>query len=241
MVGGRRVTDAATLEVMKMVVAGQVNVDLCAALRAAGVPAVGLHGVAAACVARASAPAARRHRAAAPSRSTSAWWATSTARPRAARALLAAAATCRCWPASARGADGDVFNINADTVANQLAAALGRRRRWFVTDVAGVLRDKDDPAIRIPRLTVAEARAAIADGVIQGGMIPKLEEAFAPLAAGIGAVHIVGPREIAASLARRAAWERCWWPEGGARPPPGGTSSAMVRFAHRCLTATASC
>jgi acetylglutamate kinase len=63
-----------------------------------------------------------------------------------------------------------------------------------------VRRDKDDPATRIPRLTVAEARAAIADGRVQGGMIPKLEEAFGPLAAGVGAVHIVAPSEIAASL-----------------------------------------
>jgi acetylglutamate kinase len=53
----------------------------------------------------------------------------------------------------------------------------------------------------LARLTVAEARAAIGDGTVQGGMIPKLEEAFAPLAAGVGAVHIVGAGEIARSLA----------------------------------------
>jgi acetylglutamate kinase len=68
------------------------------------------------------------------------------------------------------------------------------------TAVGGVRRDKDDPATRLPRLTVAEAKAAIADGTVQGGMIPKLEEAFAPLAAGVGAVHIVAPAEIATSL-----------------------------------------
>ena len=62
-------------------------------------------------------------------------------------------------------------------------------------------RDKHDPSTRLGRLTVAEARAAIADGTVQGGMIPKLEEAFAPLAAGVGAVHVVAPGEIAASLA----------------------------------------
>ena len=66
--------------------------------------------------------------------------------------------------------------------------------------MGGVRRDKNDPASRIPRLTVAEARAAIADGTVQGGMIPKLEEAFAPLEAGVGAVHIVGAEEIAQSL-----------------------------------------
>jgi acetylglutamate kinase len=66
--------------------------------------------------------------------------------------------------------------------------------------VGGVRRDKDDPATRLPLLTVAEAKAAIADGTVQGGMIPKVEEAFAPLAAGVGAVHIVAPTEIATSL-----------------------------------------
>ena len=60
---------------------------------------------------------------------------------------------------------------------------------------------KTIPTTRLSRLTVAEARAAIADGRVQGGMIPKLEEAFAPLAAGVGAVHIVAPGEIAAALA----------------------------------------
>jgi len=70
-----------------------------------------------------------------------------------------------------------------------------------VTAVGGVRRDKDDPASRFARLTVAEARAAIAGGVVVGGMIPKLEEAFAPLEAGVGAVHIIGPHEIAPALA----------------------------------------
>jgi acetylglutamate kinase len=98
------------------------------------------------------------------------------------------------------GSAGEVFNINADVVASQLASAVGARALVACTAVGGVRRDKDDPATRIPRLTVAEARAAIADGRVQGGMIPKLEEAFGPLAAGVGAVHIVAPSEIAASL-----------------------------------------
>jgi acetylglutamate kinase len=101
------------------------------------------------------------------------------------------------------GADttGQVLNINADVVASQLAAAVGPGALVACTAVGGVRRDKDDPATRIPRLTVEEAQAAIADGTVQGGMIPKLEEAFAPLTAGVGAVHIVAPSEIATSLA----------------------------------------
>jgi acetylglutamate kinase len=64
-----------------------------------------------------------------------------------------------------------------------------------------VRRDARDPASRIARLGAAAARAAIADGTVSGGMIPKLEEALAPLGAGVAAVHVVGPGEIAACLA----------------------------------------
>jgi acetylglutamate kinase len=97
--------------------------------------------------------------------------------------------------------DGQVLNINADVVASALAAAVGAIALIACTAVGGVRRDKDDPATRIPRLTVAEARQAIRSGAVQGGMIPKLEEAFVPLAAGVGAVHIVAPAEIALALA----------------------------------------
>jgi len=96
--------------------------------------------------------------------------------------------------------DGQVLNINADVVASQLATAVGSGALVACTAVGGVRRDKDDPASRIPRLTVAEAREAIRSGAVQGGMIPKLEEAFVPLAAGVGAVHIVAPADIAAAL-----------------------------------------
>ena len=94
-----------------------------------------------------------------------------------------------------------MLNINADVVASQLAAAAGAAALVACTAVGGVRADKDDPATVLRRLTVAGARAAIADGTVQGGMIPKLEEAFAPLAAGCRRVHIVAPSEIAASLA----------------------------------------
>ena len=91
-------------------------------------------------------------------------------------------------------ASGQIFNINADTVASAIAAALKVDHLFLMTGVPGVLRDKDDPTTRIPRLTATAARAAIADGVIVGGMIPKVEEALANIALGIGAVHILGAR-----------------------------------------------
>jgi acetylglutamate kinase len=201
LVGGRRVTDEATLDVMKMVVGGKLNIDLCAALRAAGVPAVGVSGSSG--VIR----AVRR-----PPRVVSGGGAEAVdfgfvgdvegfdvalieALEGAGRVVVIA-----CLGAGADAAGG-VLNINADVVASQLAAALRADALVACTAVGGVRRDRNDAASRIGRMTVAEARAAIAAGTVQGGMIPKLEEAFAPLEAGVAAVHIVGAGEIAATLA----------------------------------------
>jgi acetylglutamate kinase len=202
LVGGRRVTDQATLDVMKMIVAGKLNVDLCAALRAAGVPAVGISG---------SSGVIRAHRR--PPRLVSGggdepvdfgFVGDCEGFDRVLLDALDGAGyvpVLACLGAGGSGISaGVVLNINADVVASQLAAALGADALVACTAVGGVRRDKDDPASLLPRLTVAAARAAIADGTVQGGMIPKLEEAFAPLTAGVKAVHIVGPGEIARAL-----------------------------------------
>jgi acetylglutamate kinase len=89
-------------------------------------------------------------------------------------------------------AEGGVYNINADMVGNQLAAALAAERLFLVTSTPGVLRDVSDPSSRLPQLTCAEAREAIASGIVTGGMIPKLEEAMAVVDQGVGAIHILG-------------------------------------------------
>lgn len=196
-IAGRRVTDAATLQIMKYVLAGEVSVDVCAAAAAVGVPAVGLSGVSAHLV---------------------------TARRRGPKVVAGAGPDPidfglvgdvesirtqvleHLWAGgyvpvvntlgvAARGEAGgacEVYNINADTVAAAIAASLRADHLFLVTDVVGVLRDVEDPGSRIPRLSRAEATAAIADGTITGGMIPKVEEALDNLARGIGAVHILG-------------------------------------------------
>ena len=85
------------------------------------------------------------------------------------------------------GADekGGVYNINADAVANQVAIRLDARALVLVTDVPGVMRDINDPSSRIARLTLAEGKRAIEEGVVTKGMIPKLEESFAAIAQGV--------------------------------------------------------
>ena len=73
-----------------------------------------------------------------------------------------------------------------------MAIRLDARALVLVTDVPGVMRDISDPSSRIGRLTVADGKRAIEEGVVTKGMIPKLEESFAAIAEGVRAVHIVG-------------------------------------------------
>jgi acetylglutamate kinase len=191
MVAGRRYTDPATLEVMKYVVAGQLNVDLSARLLANGVMPVGLHGASGHVV-----QAVRRP-------------------PRVMQGagpepvdlglvgdvvgfnlpLLGDLFERRYVPVIAClgcDANGQALNINGDTVASQLAGALRADALVLVTSTPGVLRDVADPATRIPRITRPEFERMVADGTISGGMIPKLEESFDVLRSGARSVVIVG-------------------------------------------------
>ena len=71
--------------------------------------------------------------------------------------------------------DGNTYNINGDTAAAHIAGALGAERLIMLTDIAGILRDRNDPASLIPAITIDEAKQLREDGVISGGMIPKVE------------------------------------------------------------------
>lgn len=191
MVAGKRFTDQATLEVMKYVVAGQVNVDLCAALLRNGVMGVGLHGASGHAL-----QAARR-----PPRVMTG------AGPEPVDLGLVGDVTGFNLPLLGdlweRGyvpvlaclglsRDGQPLNINGDTVASQLAGALRADALVLATSTPGVLRDLADPGSRIGRMTRAGFQAGVAAGTISGGMIPKLEESFAVLAGGARSVVIVG-------------------------------------------------
>src|ERR1700753_2831602 len=94
--------------------------------------------------------------------------------------------------------EGETYNINADTVAGSLAGALNAKRMLLLTDVQGVL-DRQGELIR--SMTVAEAEAAIADGVATGRLIPKLTNAIAAVRAGVEAVVILDGRQPHAMLA----------------------------------------
>lgn len=190
-VAGKRVTDEATLEVMKYTVAGQVNVDLCARLLANGVMPVGLHGASGHVLqARRRPPRAMTGAGDAPVDLGLVGDVTGFN-----LGLLGDLWERRYVPVLAclgMSAEGQALNINGDTVASQLAGALRADALVLVTSTPGVLRDVKDPSSRVPRMTRAEFERGVADGSISGGMIPKLEESFAVLAGGARSVVIVG-------------------------------------------------
>ncbi len=191
-VGGRRIADRATLDVMKMAVAGQVNVDLCSQLMAAGCKPVGLHGASSAVVRGVKRPP-RVVSGGGPDPIDFGLVGDLTGLNRELLELLAFADYVPVLACLAADDHGQVLNVNADIVANRVASELAASALVLVTSTTGVLRDVKDPSSRLRRLTVAEAKAAIADGTVTGGMIPKLEESMVALADGrVGAIHIVG-------------------------------------------------
>ena len=97
-------------------------------------------------------------------------------------------------PSLALDTDGGWLNINADTAASAVAGALAADKAIFLTDTPGVLRDRANPASLLPRLTAAECRELIASGVIDGGMVPKVEACFEALDAGAKAALILDGR-----------------------------------------------
>jgi acetylglutamate kinase len=190
-VGGRRVTDSATLDVMKMVVAGKMNVDLCAALLKAGAHPVGLHG-ASSCVIHAERRPPQLIAGAGDTPVDLGLVGDVVGLNTELLALLLGGGFTPVIACLGANPAGEVFNINADTVANGVASKLSARGLVLVSDVPGVLRDVNDPGSRIAQVTAAGARTLIADGVVTKGMVPKLEEAFAAFAAGVRSVFILG-------------------------------------------------
>jgi acetylglutamate kinase len=199
LVGGRRMTDPATLEVMKMTLAGQVSVDVAAAFRLAGVPALGTTGVSAGLVDAVRRPP-KPVTGAGPEPVDMGLVGDVVGIRTELFERLASAGLVLVLGSLGGDGQGNVFNINADTVATRLAAELKAAKLFLVSNVPGVLRDKDDPSTRMPRLTRAEAVQAIAMGSIVGGMIPKVEESLAMLEQGIEAIHIVGVEPASALL-----------------------------------------
>ncbi len=162
-VNGLRVTDEETVDIVKMVLAGKVNKDLVNLIQMKGGHAVGLSGLDGGILEAVTKDEAL--------------------------GFVGEITKVRTQPITdllekhyipivstiASDRQGNVYNINGDTAAACIAGALGAERLIMMTDIAGILRDKDDPSTLIPHISVAEAKKLYAEGVISGGMIPKVD------------------------------------------------------------------
>jgi len=191
-VDGLRVTDAATAEVAEMVLAGSINKELVGWINAAGGTAAGISGKDARLVRAAK---ATRLRTDPDSRIEAAVDLGFVGDPDLIdRTLIDVLTAANIVPVIAPvgfGADGHTYNINADTMAGAIAAAIGARRLFLLTDVAGVL--ARDGSL-LTDLDAAAVATLVADGTISGGMIPKLETCVAAVAAGVDAAVILDGR-----------------------------------------------
>jgi acetylglutamate kinase len=179
---GLRVTDAETIDIVRMVLIGQVNPQLVAAINVHGPLAVGVSGEDAGLI-----------RAAARSADLGFVGDVESINPTILNALL----DDEFIPVVATiGTDvgGQAFNINADTVAGAIAEALGAEKLVYLTDIEGLRRVIDDPASLIRQTTPAELDSLMADGTIAGGMIPKVESCVHAVRSGVRRAHILDGR-----------------------------------------------
>lgn len=191
-IDGLRVTDEATISVVEMVLAGGINKGLVAALAQAGAKAVGISGKDAGLI-------SARKLMAKPKQNDSAIESAIdlgfVGEPAAVNCeVLDALSDRNLIPVVAPvgvGEDGKTYNINADTAAGAIAAAVRATRMLMLTDVPGVL---DKSGVLIPELTVSAARALIANGTVSGGMIPKVETCIAAVQGGAEAAVIMDGR-----------------------------------------------
>jgi acetylglutamate kinase len=195
LVAGRRITDDGALDVAKMVYAGQINVNLLAALRDHRVQAVGLSGVDAELI-----TAHRRPPVSVVDDSGD------TVRvdyghvgdiDRVDPRVLVTLMEARMVPvvASLAGGEGDeVFNVNADTVAEALAVALRAEKLIFLTGAPGVLRDRNDPSTLVTFADPDDLAGLMANGVLSGGMRPKVEACIRAATGGVERTHIIDGR-----------------------------------------------
>jgi acetylglutamate kinase len=191
-IDGLRVTDEAAVEIVEMVLTGSINKQIVTAINAAGGRAVGLSGKDGNLV------VARKLALAKTDPNTGEKVAVDLGfvgepekiNPEVLHTMMKSEIIPVIAPIGV-GPRGETFNINADTVAGAVAGAVKAERLVLLTDVEGVL-DKDKKLV--PRLTVREARALIADGTISGGMIPKIQTAIDAVEAGVTAAVILDGR-----------------------------------------------
>ncbi len=185
---GQRVTDTQTMEVVEMVLTGRINKEIVKDLHRAGASAVGISGKDGRLVEAEKLMLADN---AGQPVDLGLVGKIRNVNPELIEALERAGGFIPVVAPVAGDAEGNTYNINADSFAGAIAAALDAEKFILMTDVAGVL-DKEGKLVS--SLDRAQAEAFIADGTIKGGMIPKVECALAALAGGVHKVHIIDGR-----------------------------------------------
>ena len=192
-INGRRVTDDATLEMAKMIFAGKINTDILAALRQRGVEAVGLSGVDGQLVQAERRPPKEILNSETGERETVDYGHVGDVIRIDSRLLCVLLDKGYLPVVSSLGADeeGMVFNINADTIAAEIAVQLEAEKLILLSDVDGIFLRAGEPETKLSRLTGTEAEALVRDGAATGGMIPKLQSIAALLRRGVKSAHII--------------------------------------------------
>jgi acetylglutamate kinase len=200
---GRRVTDDATLEMAKMIFAGKINTDILAALRHRGVSAVGLSGIDGNIVhAERRPPKEIMNRETGESEEIDFGHVGDILQIDS--RLLTVLLNEGYLPvisSLAADAEGKVFNINADTIAAEIAIQLKAEKLVLLSDVDGIYLRPSEPQTKLSRLTADEAEALIKQGTATGGMIPKLQNIVDLLRRGVKSAHIINGTSRNALLA----------------------------------------
>ena len=181
-VNGLRVTDKETVDIVQMVLAGKVNKTLVNLLQMKGGHAVGLSGIDGGILEATMKDEALGY-----------VGEVTKIRTRPVTDLLEKN-YIPVISTIASDRQGNTFNINGDTAAASIAGALGAERLIMMTDIAGILRDKDDPSTLIPAITVSDAKQLFEEGVISGGMIPKVDCCIEAIEKGVKHVVIMDGR-----------------------------------------------
>ena len=192
-IDGRRVTDDATLEMAKMIFAGKINTDILSALRNRAVEAVGLSGVDGNIVHAERRPPKEVLNRETGERAHVDFGHVGDVVEINSRLLTVLLDHGYLPVVSSLGADseGTVFNINADTIAAEIAVQLKAEKLILLSDVDGIYLRAGEPESKVSRLTVSEAEQLIKDGRATGGMIPKLQSIAELLRRGVHSAHII--------------------------------------------------
>ncbi len=180
---GLRVTDSETMEVVQMVLMGRINKDIVSQLGVSGVKAIGLCGRDASLITAEKLTAEDGFDLGHVGKVTG-------INTKLLKLLVQDEYVPVIAPVGV-GEDGESYNINADTVAGEIAAALSAEKLMFLTDLDGIQRVPGDPSTLIFEITVSEIKELIESGVISGGMLPKVEGCIRAIRSGVKRTHIL--------------------------------------------------